>query len=145
VHNVYFWHGLLSGLWRGENSTNTLKNCAKTATKITVRPASELAEFLHVCRGYLALYTNRARPPERLLPPATGIFLCLHEVQNLAGHASLAMTQRYREGDTDAKRRLIVLMCVSTCGGCLGGEQEPSPSSPRRVPRTRYGVRTVCR
>ncbi len=31
----------------------------------------------------------------------------LRDVQQLAGHASLAMTQRYIEGDTDAKRKLI--------------------------------------
>jgi hypothetical protein len=49
----------------GENSTNTLKNCAKTAAKINVRQARELDEFQHVCRGYLEFYTNRARPPNR--------------------------------------------------------------------------------
>ena len=31
----------------------------------------------------------------------------IRDIQQLAGHASLAMTQRYIEGDTDAKRRLI--------------------------------------
>ncbi len=31
----------------------------------------------------------------------------LRDVQQLAGHASLAMTQRYIEGDTDAKRKRI--------------------------------------
>jgi integrase/recombinase XerD len=31
----------------------------------------------------------------------------LRDVQQLAGHASLAMTQRYIEGDTEAKRKLI--------------------------------------
>jgi integrase/recombinase XerD len=34
----------------------------------------------------------------------------LRDVQQLAGHASLAMTQRYIEGDTDAKRKLIALI-----------------------------------
>jgi site-specific recombinase XerC len=34
----------------------------------------------------------------------------LRDVQDLAGHASLAMTQRYIEGDTEAKRQLIGLM-----------------------------------
>jgi integrase/recombinase XerC len=34
----------------------------------------------------------------------------LRAVQQLAGHASLAMTQRYIEGDTDAKRKLITLI-----------------------------------
>ena len=41
----------------GENSTNVLKNCAKTAAKINVRQASELDEFQHVCSGYLEFYT----------------------------------------------------------------------------------------
>jgi integrase/recombinase XerD len=31
----------------------------------------------------------------------------LRDVQQLAGHASLSMTQRYIEGDTDAKRKLV--------------------------------------
>ena len=34
----------------------------------------------------------------------------LRDVQQLAGHASLSMTQRYIEGDTDAKRKLITLI-----------------------------------
>ena len=34
----------------------------------------------------------------------------LRDVQQLAGHASLSMTQRYIEGDTDAKRKLIALI-----------------------------------
>ena len=34
----------------------------------------------------------------------------LRDVQQLAGHASLSMTQRYIEGDTDAKRKLINLI-----------------------------------
>jgi len=34
----------------------------------------------------------------------------LRDVQELAGHASLAMTQRYIEGDTEAKRKLIELL-----------------------------------
>ena len=34
----------------------------------------------------------------------------LRDVQELAGHTSLAMTQRYIEGDTDAKRKLIALL-----------------------------------
>jgi integrase len=32
------------------------------------------------------------------------------DVQQLAGHTSLAMTQRYIEGDTEAKRKLIALI-----------------------------------
>jgi len=47
----------------GENSTNSLKNCAKTAAKINVRQASELDEFQHIRSGYLEFYTNRAQPP----------------------------------------------------------------------------------
>ena len=46
----------------GEHSTNTLKNCAKTAVKINVQQASEFDEFQHICSGYLEFYTNRARP-----------------------------------------------------------------------------------
>jgi integrase len=34
----------------------------------------------------------------------------LRDVQELAGHTSLAMTQRYIEGDTDAKRKLVALL-----------------------------------
>jgi hypothetical protein len=34
----------------------------------------------------------------------------LRDVQALAGPASLAMTQRSIEGDTDAKRKLIALL-----------------------------------
>jgi integrase/recombinase XerD len=34
----------------------------------------------------------------------------LRDVQQLAGHTSLAMTQRYIEGDTDAKRKLVALI-----------------------------------
>ncbi|MGE3539330.1 MAG: tyrosine-type recombinase/integrase [Candidatus Tectimicrobiota bacterium] len=34
----------------------------------------------------------------------------LRDVQELAGHASLAMTQRYIEGDTEAKRKLVALL-----------------------------------
>ena len=34
----------------------------------------------------------------------------LRDVQELAGHTSLAMTQRYIEGDTEAKRKLVALL-----------------------------------
>ena len=34
----------------------------------------------------------------------------LRDVQQLAGHASLGMTQRYITGDSDAKRTLIQLI-----------------------------------
>lgn len=34
----------------------------------------------------------------------------LRDVQQLAGHASRAMTQRYIEGDSDAKRKLVGLI-----------------------------------
>jgi hypothetical protein len=47
----------------GENPTNALKNCAKTAAKINLRQASELDEFQHIRSGYLEFYTNRAQPP----------------------------------------------------------------------------------
>src|SRR5439155_2464569 len=49
----------------------------------------------------------------------------LRDVQELAGHASLVMTQRYIEGDTEAKRKLVALLyaagCRSSGAGC-GGE-----------------------
>jgi len=34
----------------------------------------------------------------------------LRDVQHLAGHASLQTTQRYEEGSTDAKRRLVAMI-----------------------------------
>ena len=34
----------------------------------------------------------------------------LRDVQELAGHASLATTQRYIAGDVDAKRRVVALI-----------------------------------
>ncbi|MDH3605278.1 MAG: tyrosine-type recombinase/integrase [Candidatus Tectomicrobia bacterium] len=34
----------------------------------------------------------------------------LRDVQQLAGHTSLSMTQRYIEGDSDAKRKLVNLV-----------------------------------
>jgi site-specific recombinase XerD len=34
----------------------------------------------------------------------------VRDVQQLAGHASLQTTQRYIEGDTDAKRKLVQLI-----------------------------------
>ena len=34
----------------------------------------------------------------------------LRDLQELAGHKSIAMTQRYIEGDSDAKRRLVNLI-----------------------------------
>ncbi len=34
----------------------------------------------------------------------------LRDVQQLAGHASLQTTQRYVEGSTDAKRRLVAMI-----------------------------------
>ena len=34
----------------------------------------------------------------------------LRDVQELAGHTSLVMTQRYIEGDTEAKRKLVALL-----------------------------------
>ena len=34
----------------------------------------------------------------------------LRDVQELAGHTGLAMTQRYIEGDTEAKRKLVALL-----------------------------------
>jgi site-specific recombinase XerD len=34
----------------------------------------------------------------------------LRDVQQLAGHSSLATTQRYIEGSSDAKRRIVDLI-----------------------------------
>ena len=34
----------------------------------------------------------------------------LRDVQELAGHASLATTQRYIQGDTEAKRKVMALI-----------------------------------
>jgi integrase len=34
----------------------------------------------------------------------------LRDVQQLAGHSSLATTQRYIEGDTDAQRKLVKMI-----------------------------------
>jgi site-specific recombinase XerD len=34
----------------------------------------------------------------------------LRDVQQLAGHASLSTTQRYIEGDSEAKRKLVDLI-----------------------------------
>ena len=42
---------------------NALKNCTKTAAKITGQNAIYLDEFRHVRSGCLEFYTNRARPP----------------------------------------------------------------------------------
>lgn len=42
----------------------------------------------------------------RLVPKSGG---SLRDVQLLAGHKSLSMTQRYIEGDTDAQRKLVAL------------------------------------
>jgi hypothetical protein len=50
----------------------------------------------------LSLLARRARSPR-----SGGD---LRDVQELAGHTSLAMTQRYIEGDTEAKRKLVALL-----------------------------------
>ena len=43
----------------------------------------------------------------------------LRDVQELAGHTSLAMTQRYIEGDTEAKRKLVRAgRCRGLCRYC---------------------------
>ena len=42
----------------------------------------------------------------------------LRDVQQLAGHSSLATTQRYIEGSSDAKRRIVDL--ISQCAIYLG-------------------------
>ena len=46
-------------------------------------------------------------------------------MQDLAGHASLAMIQRYIEGDTDAKRKLVALIEHRHVG--ITGGKKPRP------------------
>src|SRR5262245_39250913 len=75
VQNVYFWHGSSAVAGEGERSTNTLKNCAKTAVQINVQQASEFDEFQHVCSGeYRKIKPPFTRSPARAsahpLPPA---------------------------------------------------------------------------
>ncbi len=53
--------------------------------------------------GRRTFVTNAAR----LVARAGG---SLRDVQQLAGHASIAMTQRYIEGDDQAKRRLVCML-----------------------------------
>jgi len=53
--------------------------------------------------GRRTFITNAARRVHR----AGG---SLRDVQELAGHRSISMTQRYIEGDTEAKRRLVALL-----------------------------------
>jgi len=40
---------------------------------------------------------------------ATRPFTAVRDVQELAGHSSLGTTQRYIQGDTDAKRKVVDL------------------------------------
>jgi integrase/recombinase XerD len=42
--------------------------------------------------------------------PVSQVGGSLRDVQELAGHTSLAKTQRYIEGDTEAKRKLVALL-----------------------------------
>jgi site-specific recombinase XerD len=53
-----------------------------------------------VCGGRRTFITKAARK----IVEAGG---SLRDVQELAGHASLSTTQRYIEGSTDAKRRVV--------------------------------------
>ena len=49
-------------------------------------------------------------------------------MQELAGHTSLAMTQRYIEGDTEAKRKLVAL-CKPAAMCALCGDVHPRPGT----------------
>jgi integrase/recombinase XerD len=53
--------------------------------------------------GHLTFITRAARKVSQ-------VGGSLRDVQELAGHTSLAMTQRYIEGDTEAKRKLVALL-----------------------------------
>ena len=69
---------------------------------------AELYRALHFAgcsshSGRRTFITNAARRVHR----AGG---SLRDVQELAGHRSICMTQRYIEGDSDAKRRLVALL-----------------------------------
>ena len=58
--------------------------------------------------------TSRRLPPTwetlRAARKVSQVGGSLRDVQELAGHTSLAMTQRYIEGDTEAKRKLVALI-----------------------------------
>src|SRR5712664_4614799 len=57
----------------------------------------------------------------------------LRDVQGLGGHTRLAMTQRYIEGDTEAKRKLVALISSN-----LGRQSRPSMARARPAYRTRH-------
>jgi hypothetical protein len=59
-------------------------------------------------RVFVARGTAHLHHPRR--PQSVPGWGSLRDVQELAGHISLAMTQRYIEGDTEAKRKLVALL-----------------------------------
>ena len=59
-------------------------------------------EFLHIPETPPNLRDSARRVSQ--------VVVSLRDVQELAGHTSLAMTQRYIEGDTEAKRKLVALL-----------------------------------
>jgi len=59
---------------------------------------------LHDGQGAQGLHSENSQPA---LSEVGG---SVRDVQQLAGHASLQTTQRYIEGDTDAKRKLVQLI-----------------------------------
>jgi len=63
----------------------------------------------------------------------------LRDVQELAGHTSLAMTQRYIEGDTEAKRKLVALLSYHR-GMAHRVEQRTRVQPWIRVPRPALGA-----
>jgi hypothetical protein len=61
----------------GENSTNTLKKCTKTAAKITVRQSSELDEFQHMCSSIWHFTRIVLAPPDQARASTTGVHSCV--------------------------------------------------------------------
>lgn len=74
-------------------------------------PASAREWFLRLYRTLgmagCSSHSGRRTFITRAAKEAAAVNGSLRDVQDLAGHASLAMTQRYIESDTDAKRHLV--------------------------------------
>ena len=60
-------------------------------------------------------------------------------MQELAGHTSLAMTQRYIEGDSEVKRKLVALLY----GGCFRACRVEK-STLVHAPATRASAGSLC-
>ena len=76
----------------------------------------------------------------------------LRDVQELAGHTSLAMTQRYIEGDTEAKRKLVApvsqvhygALCVAVHSGLWRDPCASSGASTRAESQAVWTNSTAC-